>query len=222
MPAASKVAEVEAIKGYLNDSVAALLTEYRGLKVKDMGELRASLRGSQTDYRVLKNTLTGIAASEAGFQELVPLLDGPTAVAFVHGDPVQAAKDLAEFARTHPALVVKGGVLDGRVVDAESVRHLATLESREVLLARLAGMLQASLQRTAVLLAAPLRQVATMSAALRDQRQETEGTAQPEAPAAEAAAAPEGEGEAPTAEAQGEAAEAPAPEGDAAEGSQSA
>jgi large subunit ribosomal protein L10 len=209
VPAASKVAEVEAIKGYLNDSVAALLTEYRGLKVKDMGELRASLRGSQTDYRVLKNTLTGIAASEAGFQELVPLLDGPTAVAFVHGDPVQAAKDLAEFARTHPALVVKGGVLDGRVVDAESVRYLATLESREVLLARLAGMLQASLQRTAILLAAPLRQVATMSAALRDQRQETEGAAQPEAPAAEAAAAPEGEGE------------APAPEGDAAEGSQS-
>jgi large subunit ribosomal protein L10 len=219
VPAASKVAEVEAIKGYLNDSVAALLTEYRGLKVKDMGELRASLRGSQTDYRVLKNTLTGIAASEAGFQELVPLLDGPTAVAFVHGDPVQAAKDLAEFARTHPALVVKGGVLDGRVVDAESVRHLATLESREVLLARLAGMLQASLQRTAILLAAPLRQVATMSAALRDQRQETEGAAQPETPAAEAAAAPEGE--APAAEAQGEAAEAPAPEGDTAEGSQS-
>jgi large subunit ribosomal protein L10 len=216
VPAASKVAEVEAIKGYLNDSVAALLTEYRGLKVKDMGQLRAALRGSQTDYRVLKNTLTGIAAGEAGFQELVPLLDGPTAVAFVHGDPVQAAKDLAEFARTHPALVVKGGVLDGRVVDAESVRHLATLESREVLLARLAGMLQASLQRTAILLAAPLRQVATMSAALRDQRQETEGAAQPEAPAAEAAAAPEGGGEAPAP--QGDAAEAPAPE---AEGSQS-
>jgi large subunit ribosomal protein L10 len=203
VPAASKVAEVEAIKGYLNDAVAALLTEYRGLKVKDMGELRASLRGSETDYRVLKNTLTGLAAKEAGFQELLPLLDGPTAVAFVHGDPVQAAKDLAEFARTHPALVVKGGVLDGKVVDAESVRHLATLESREVLLGRLAGMFQASLQRTAILLAAPLRQVATMTAALRDQRQETEGAVQPEAaaPAAEAS-----EAEAPEAEA----AEAPA------------
>jgi large subunit ribosomal protein L10 len=203
VPAASKVAEVEAIKGYLNDAVAALLTEYRGLKVKDMGELRASLRGSETDYRVLKNTLTGLAAKEAGFQELLPLLDGPTAVAFVHGDPVQAAKDLAEFARTHPALVVKGGVLDGKVVDAESVRHLATLESREVLLGRLAGMFQASLQRTAILLAAPLRQVATMTAALRDQRQETEGAAQPEAaaPATEAS-----EAEAPEAEA----AEAPA------------
>jgi large subunit ribosomal protein L10 len=215
VPAASKVAEVEAIKGYLNDSVAALLTEYRGLKVKDMGELRASLRGSETDYRVLKNTLTGIAAKEAGFQELVPLLDGPTAVAFVHGDPVQAAKDLAEFARTHPALVVKGGVLDGKVVGAESVRHLATLESREVLLARLAGMFQASLQRTAILLAAPLRQVATMSAALRDQRQETEGAARAEgaAPAAEAEAeAPAPEGEAPDGQ---------APEREAAEASQS-
>lgn len=189
MPNASKVAEVEAIKGYLNDSVAALLTEYRGLKVKDMGELRDSLRGSSTEYRVLKNTLTGIAASEAGFQELLPLLDGPTAVAFVHGDPVQAAKDLAEFARTHPALVVKGGVLDGKVLDADSVRHLATLESRDVMLARLASLFQASLQRTAILLAAPLRQVATMSAALRDQRQESEGAA----PEAASEAAPDGE-----------------------------
>jgi large subunit ribosomal protein L10 len=202
VPNASKVAEVEAIKGYLTGSVAALLTEYRGLKVKDMGQLRDSLRGSETDYRVLKNTLTGIAASEAGYQELLPLLDGPTAVAFVHGDPVQAAKDLAEFARTHPALVVKGGVLDGRVVDADSVRQLATLESRDVLLARLAGMLQASLQRTAIMLSAPLRQVATMSAALRDQRQEAEGAAQAaDAGQAEAAAAPApAEGEAPAGE----------------------
>jgi large subunit ribosomal protein L10 len=181
VPNASKVAEVEAIKGYLNGSVAALLTEYRGLKVKDMGELRDSLRGSETDYRVIKNTLTSIAVSEAGYQDLLPLLDGPTAVAFVHGDPVQAAKDLAEFARTHPALVVKGGVLDGRVVDADSVRQLATLESRDVMLARLAGMFQASLQRTAIMLSAPLRQVATMSAALRDQRQESEGGGQAEA-----------------------------------------
>ena len=188
MPNASKVAEVEAIKRYLNGSVAALLTEYRGLKVKDMGELRDALRGSSTDYRVLKNTLTGIAASQAGLPGLLPLLEGPTAVAFVHGDPVQAAKDLAEFARTHPALIVKGGVLDGRVVDADSVRQLATLESRDVMLARLAGMFQASLQRTAFMLAAPLRQVATMSAALRDQRQEAEAAGGGEAPAGEGAA----------------------------------
>ena len=171
MPSASNVAEVEAIKDRLEGSVAALLTEYRGLDVKELFELRASLRGSSTEYRVLKNTLTSIAAREAGYQDLVPLLQGPTAVAFVHGDPVQAAKDLAEFARTHPALVVKGGVLDGRVLAADEVRRLATLESREVLLARLAGMLQASLQQTASLLAAPLRQVATMTSALRDQHE---------------------------------------------------
>ncbi|HTE67402.1 MAG TPA: 50S ribosomal protein L10 [Actinomycetes bacterium] len=172
MPNASNVAEVEAIKGRLEGSVAALLTEYRGLKVAELGELRASLRGSSTEYRVLKNTLTSIAVREAGYEDLVPLLQGPTAVAFIHGDPVQAAKDLADFARTHPALIVKGGVLDGKVLAADEVRRLATLESREVLLARLAGLLQASAQQTVSLLAAPLRQVATMTAALRDK---TEG-----------------------------------------------
>jgi large subunit ribosomal protein L10 len=195
VPNASKVAEVEAIKGYLNEAVAALLTEYRGLKVKDLGELRDSLRGSSTQYRVLKNTLTGIAVREAGYEELVPLLDGPTAVAFVHGDPVQAAKDLAEFARTHPALVLKGGVLDGKVLDAGAVRQLATLESREVMLARLAGMMQGSLQRAAILLAAPLRQVATMTAALRDKTAESDGAeaAAEEQAAPETAAEPEPE-----------------------------
>jgi len=175
VPSASNVAEVEAIKEYLEGSVAAVLTEYRGLKVKELGELRASLRGSSTDYRVLKNTLTSIAVRDKGYEELLPLLEGPTAVAFVHGDPVQAAKDLAEFARTHPALVVKGGVLEGRVLSTAEIRQLATLESREVLLARIAGMLQAPLQQAVNLLAAPLRQVATMSAALRDKRQAEEG-----------------------------------------------
>jgi large subunit ribosomal protein L10 len=170
VPNASNVAEVEAIKGRLEGSVAALLTEYRGLKVQELGELRASLRGSSTEYRVLKNTLTSIAVRQVGYDGLVPLLEGPTAVAFVHGDPVQAAKDLAEFARTHPALVVKGGVLDGKLLNADEVRRLATLESREVLLARVAGLLQAPLQRTVGLLAAPLRQVATMTSALRDQK----------------------------------------------------
>jgi large subunit ribosomal protein L10 len=177
VPNASNVAEVEAIRGRLEGSVAALLTEYRGLKVAELGELRASLRGSSTEYRVLKNTLTSIAVRQAGYDELVSLLQGPTAVAFVHGDPVQAAKDLAEFARNHPALIVKGGVMDGKVLAADEVRRLATLEPREVLLARLAGLLQASAQQTVNLLAAPLRQVATMTAALRDQRAEDEGSA---------------------------------------------
>jgi large subunit ribosomal protein L10 len=193
VPSASNVAEVEAIKGRLEGSVAALLTEYRGLKVAELGELRASLRGSSTEYRVLKNTLTSLAVREAGYEDLVPLLQGPTAVAFIHGDPVQAAKDLADFARTHPALIVKGGVLDGKVLDADEVRRLATLDSREVLLARLAGLLQASAQQTVSLLAAPLRQVATMTAALRDKMEgpgepqgdarvdRTDGPAEPEA-----------------------------------------
>jgi large subunit ribosomal protein L10 len=196
VPNASNVAEVEAIKGRLEGSVAALLTEYRGLKVAELGELRASLRGSSTEYRVLKNTLTSIAVREAGYEDLVALLQGPTAVAFVHGDPVQAAKDLADFARTHPSLIVKGGVMDGKVLGADEVRHLATLESREVLLARLAGLLQASAQQTVNLLAAPLRQVATMTAALRDK---TPGEPAPaeEPPAAEATEAAE-----PTAEAE--------------------
>jgi large subunit ribosomal protein L10 len=202
VPNASNVAEVEAIKGRLEGSVAALLTEYRGLKVAELGELRASLRGSSTEYRVLKNTLTSIAVREAGYEDLVALLQGPTAVAFVHGDPVQAAKDLAEFARTHPALVVKGGVMDGRVLDAAEIRQLATLESREVLLAQMAGLLQASAQRTVNLLAAPLRQVATMTAALRDKT--------PGEPTAAAAPAADAEAEAP-AEAP-EATDAPAAE----------
>ena len=199
MPNASNVAEVEAIKGRLEGSVAALLTEYRGLKVAELGELRASLRGSSTEYRVLKNTLTSIAVREAGYEDLVALLQGPTAVAFVHGDPVQAAKDLAEFARTHPSLVLKGGVMDGKVLGAAEVRQLATLESREVLLARLAGLLQASAQQAVSLLAAPLRQVATMTAALRDQKGEEPGATatpapeaetEPEAPAADTTEAP--------------------------------
>lgn len=207
MPNASNVAEVEAIKGRLEGSVAALLTEYRGLKVAELGELRASLRGSSTEYRVLKNTLTSIAVREAGYEDLVVLLQGPTAVAFVHGDPVQAAKDLAEFARTHPALIVKGGVMDGKVLGAAEVRQLATLESREVLLARLAGLLQASAQQAVSLLAAPLRQVATMTAALRDQKAEEPGAtpapAATEAPAAEA----EADADAPATEPEAEAAD---------------
>jgi len=214
MPNASNVAEVEAIKGRLEGSVAALLTEYRGLKVAELGELRASLRGSSTEYRVLKNTLTSIAVREAGYEDLVVLLQGPTAVAFVHGDPVQAAKDLADFARTHPSLIVKGGVMDGKVLGADEVRRLATLESREVLLARLAGLLQASAQQTVNLLAAPLRQVATMTAALRDKTpgepvpaEEPPAAEAPEAPAAEATEAAEPEAEAP---AEGEATDAPA------------
>jgi large subunit ribosomal protein L10 len=214
VPNASNVAEVEAIKGRLDDSVAALLTEYRGLKVSELGELRTALRGSSTEYKVLKNTLASIAAKDKGHDDLLQYLEGPTAVAFVKGDAVQAAKDLSEFAKNHPALVLKGGLVEGRVLNPDEVKQLATLESREVLLAKLAGMMQASLQQAAILLSAPLRQVATMTAALRDKKAEE---APAEAPATEAAPAAEAEAEAPAAEAPAEAAaeETPAAEADA-------
>lgn len=176
MPNASNVAEVKAISDRLDASVAALLTEYRGLNVADLKQLRVSLRASGTEYKVQKNTLVGIAVKDKGYDELVAMLAGPTAVAFVRadGDPVAAAKSLADFARTHPALVVKGGLLEGRVLDADGVRQLATLESREVLLAKIAGLLQAPLQAGVNVLAAPLRAVATMTAALRDKRSANE------------------------------------------------
>jgi large subunit ribosomal protein L10 len=211
VPNASNVAEVEAIKGRFDDSVAALLTEYRGLKVSELGELRIALRGSKTEYKVLKNTLASIAAKDKGHEALLAYLEGPTAVAFVKsdGDPVQAAKDLAEFARTHPALVVKGGLVEGRVLDPAGVGKLATLESREVLLAQVAGMLQANLQQAVNLLAAPLRQVATMTAALRDK------TPAEEAPAAAATEAETPAEEAPAAEAEAPAAETEAPAAEA-------
>lgn len=207
MPNPSNVAEVDAIKDRFDGSVAALLTEYRGLKVGDLKELRTSLRASGTEYKVQKNTLVGIAARDKGYEALVTMLAGPTAVAFVRaegGDPVAAAKSLADFARSHPALVVKGGIFEGRILDADGVKQLATLESRDVLLAKIAGLLQAQLQLGVNVLAAPLRAVATMTAALRDKR----AAEQPETPAAEPAPdEPEApaEGDAPEGDAQGDA-----------------
>lgn len=177
MPNASNVADVEKIRDHFDVSTAALLTEYRGLKVAELAELRLKLRDSGTEYRVLKNTLTGIVARDHGHEGLLPMLQGPTAIAFVKGDPVQAAKDLKEFAEEHPALVLKGGLMEGRVLDSADVERLSKMESREVLLARAAGLFKAQTQKAAGLFAAPLRQVATMTAALRDKRQENDEAA---------------------------------------------
>ena len=123
-----------------------MLTEYRGLTVAQLKELRRSLAGNAT-YAVVKNTLTKIAAREAGVDTLEPLLEGPSAIAFVTGDPVEVAKSLRSFGREHPLLVVKGGVLDGKPLTAAEIRTLADLESREVLLAKLAGAMKASLSQ---------------------------------------------------------------------------
>ena len=152
-------------------STAALLTEYRGLTVKQITALRVAL-GADTTYAVVKNSLTQIAAREAGLTGLDDLLVGPVAVAFVGGDPVAAAKGLREFAKTNPALVVKGGVMDGRALSADEIKKLADLESREVLLAKMAGAMKASLTQAVYLLAAPLAQAARAVGALEAKAQQ--------------------------------------------------
>jgi large subunit ribosomal protein L10 len=162
-----KAAAVAELTEEFRSSNAAVLTEYRGLTVAQLQELRRSLTGAQTTYHVVKNTLTKIAAREAGVTALEDLLQGPSAIAFVKGDPVEAAKGLRDFARAHPTLVIKGGVLDGAPLSPDEIKKLADLESREVLLAKLAGAMQASLQNAVSLFAAPLAQTARVIEALR-------------------------------------------------------
>jgi large subunit ribosomal protein L10 len=152
-------------------SSAAVLTEYRGLTVKQLQELRRAM-GADTTYSVTKNTLTKLAAQAAGLTGLDALLSGPTAVAFVKGDPVEAAKGLRDFGRANPALVVKGGVLDGKTLTTDEIRKLADLESREVLLAKLAGAMKASLTQAVYLFAAPLSQAARALGALEAKAQQ--------------------------------------------------
>lgn len=161
-----KAADVAEIADAFRTSSAAVLTEYRGLTVSQITELRRSM-GATTRYAVVKNTLTRIAAGQAGIEGIDSYLTGPTAVAFVQGDPVEAAKSLRDFARANPALVVKGGVLDGAFLSAAEIGRLADLESREVLLAKMAGALQGSLSQAVRLFAAPLAQTARLAEALR-------------------------------------------------------
>ena len=175
-----KVAAVAEIAERFRDSNAAVLTEYRGLTVAQLTELRTNIKGHAT-YAVVKNTLTAIAAREAGMTAIdEKALAGPTAVAFVTGDPVETAKALRDFARTYPALVIKGGVLDGKALSPAEVTRLADLESREVLLAKLAGAMKASLNNAAYLFAAPLSQAARVVDALRQKREDEQGGAQTE------------------------------------------
>jgi len=161
-----KADAVAELTEHFRGATAAVLTEYRGLTVKQIGDLRIAL-GSETTYAVVKNTLTRLAASNAGLGHLEPLLEGPIAVAFVKGEPVAAAKALRDYARTNPALVIKGGVLDGKALTVEEIRKLADLESREVLLAKMAGALKGSLSQAVQLLAAPLAQAARAVGALQ-------------------------------------------------------
>nr|WP_294696767.1 50S ribosomal protein L10 [uncultured Friedmanniella sp.] len=219
-----KAAAVAELQEKFSSSSAVVLTEYRGLTVKALKDLRRSL-GENATYAVSKNTLTTIAARQAGVDGLDEHLVGPTAITFVDGDPVVVAKGLRDFARTNPLLVIKGGVLEGKFLNPDEVRQLADLESREVLLAKVAGGMQGVLQQAISLVSAPLSQAARLMAALEqaaaedpsliagagtpapvDQEQSTEETAAPVA--AEAAPAAEDTEAAPAAEDSSEAADA--------------
>ena len=165
MARSDKVAAVAELTNRFSSSAGVVLTEYRGLSVKALKELRRSL-GDDASYSVSKNTLTTIAAREAGVDVIEEHLVGPTAIAFIDGDPVVVAKGLRDFARTNPQLVIKGGVLDGKFMTPDDVRKLADLESRDVLLAKVAGAMQGVLQQAISLVSAPLSQAARLFAAL--------------------------------------------------------
>jgi large subunit ribosomal protein L10 len=204
MARADKQAAVAEIADEFSASVGAVLTEYRGLTVKELKDLRRSL-GANADYAVVKNTLAKIAAKNSGIDGFDDLLTGPTAIAFIKGDVVETAKGLRDFAKANPNLVIKGGVYEGKTLDAAEVAKLADLESREVLLAKLAGAMTASLSQALYVFNALPQKAAQLAAALQEKAENdptilaggagtpaaaeeapTEAAADVEAPAAEA------------------------------------
>ncbi|MFI6024200.1 50S ribosomal protein L10 [Amycolatopsis magusensis] len=176
-----KVTAVAEIADRFRTSSATVVTEYTGLSVAQLSQLRVAL-GSSAKYRVAKNTLVQRAAQEAGVQGLDDLFVGPTAIAFVEGEAVDAAKALRDFAKDNNALVIKGGYMDGRPLSVAEINRLADLESREVLLSKAAGAFKAKLSQAAALFQAPASQVARLAAALEEKRRGEEGDAG-EAPA---------------------------------------
>jgi len=178
-----KAAAVAELTDEFRSSNGAVLTEYRGLTVAQLRNLRSAL-GDDVNYAVVKNTLTKIAAKDAGVESFDSLLEGPSAIAFIKGDAVVAAKGLRDFAKANPLLVIKGGVLDGKPLSSDEISKLADLESREVLLAKLAGAMKAAPQQAVSLFAAPLSQAARLFAALQD-KLPADGASAPEAAAEE-------------------------------------
>jgi large subunit ribosomal protein L10 len=186
MPNAEKVATVAELTERFQTSNGAVLANYRGLTVAQLAELRRAL-GERATFAVVKNTLTKIAAAEAGVADQIgDLLTGPSAIAFVSGDVVEAAKGLRDFARANPALEIKGGVIDGRPMTPAEIARLADLESREVLLAMLAGAMKASMANAAATMAALPTQMARLAAALEAKWQAEAAPAQAEAAADDA------------------------------------
>ena len=194
-----KAAKVAEFAEAFSNSAATVLTDYRGLTVKDLQNLRRSL-GENATYAVTKNTLAAIAAKEAGIEGVEDILVGPTAIAFISGDVSTVAKSLRDFAKANPALVIKGGVMDGKFLDAKAVLKLADLESREVLLSKMAGGLLANLSRAAYMLAAPLSQGARALGALESAAQANPSLIGGAGEAQEAANADVAEGDAAPAE----------------------
>jgi large subunit ribosomal protein L10 len=178
MARADKATAVADIAEQFKGSTATLITEYRGLTVANLAELRRSL-GESATYSVAKNTLIKRAASEAGIEGLDELFAGPTAIAFVTGEPVDAAKAIKTFAKDHKALVIKGGYMDGHPLTVAEVERIADLESREVLLAKLAGAMKGNLAKAAGLFNAPASQVARLAAALQEKKAASEQTQAP-------------------------------------------
>ena len=189
MGRAEKATAVADIAERFKASTATLITEYRGLTVANLAELRRSL-GEAATYSVAKNTLIKRAASEAGIQGLDELFVGPTAIAFVSGEPVDAAKAIKTFAKEHKALVIKGGYMDGHPLTVAEVERIADLESREVLLAKLAGAMKGNLTKAAGLFNAPATQVARLAAALQEKKDSAPADATADAPAEEPAPTP--------------------------------
>ncbi len=171
MANAEKVSAVAEITEQFRTSTATVVTEYRGLKVADITALRRSL-GAETTYSVAKNTLVKRAAAEAGIEGMDELFIGPTAIAFINGEPVNAAKAIKAFAKDHKQLVVKGGYMDGRPLSVDEVNAIADLDTREVVLAKIAGAMKGSLAKAAGLFNAPASQVARLAAALEDKLKE--------------------------------------------------
>ncbi len=210
-----KVAAVTEIAERFSNSNAALLTEYRGLSVGDLAEVRGALREADADYKVLKNTLARIAVKEVGFEDLVGMLEGPTAIVFIRGDAVEAAKALDDAAKKFPILVVKGGIVAGKIIDADQAKQLAKLEPREVQLTKIAMLANSPLQQTVNVFAAMLRDLGSMLGQVLAQKEEEAPAA--EAPPPEAESTPvEAEESEPEAAAEPEApAEAEAPQAEA-------
>jgi large subunit ribosomal protein L10 len=174
---ADKASAVAELTEHFRSAGATVLTEYRGLTVAQLTQLRRAL-GRETTYAIAKNTLAKRAAVNAGIDGLNELFTGPTALTFVSGDVVEAAKGLRDFAKANPRLVIKGGVFEGKAISAAEVTRLADLESREVLLAKLAGGMKANLSKAAALFQAPLSKTVRLAAALQEKREQQGGPEQ--------------------------------------------